>query len=222
MAPLLDLLLPPACVACGTTGEVMCRRCRAAMAAPDPGAFVAADGGVVIGDAALLAVGALEHRGPPRAALGRLKYAGAARACGPLAAAAIPALARLLDIAGTGAVLVPVPLHAARRRQRGYNQAELLARALSDEVARLGVQAPTVADLLVRAGATERQHRLDRAARLRNLRDVIRPRPGIVVSGVTVVIDDILTTAATIEACAGALRAAGSPATYGFAIAREV
>lgn len=222
MPAFLDLLLPPACAACGRAGSILCDPCTASLRAPDPGAFVVADAGALIGDAAVLSLGAFSHAGPMRSALSRLKYAGAARVCVPLAAAAAPALGRLLAISGPRAVLVPVPVHAARRRQRGYNQAELLARALARaSTAAMGGRLQVV-DALERRAPTERQHRLDRAARLRNLRNAIRVRPGTVVPADIIVVDDILTTAATIEACASALREAGAASVLGFAIAREV
>jgi predicted amidophosphoribosyltransferase len=103
-----------------------------------------------------------------------------------------------------------------RERERGYNQAMLLAGHLARSVGM------PVGPLLVRARETSRQHRLDRSARLRNLlgavavREDARPPPAVIV------VDDILTTSATLEACASALRSAGADTVYGFAIAREV
>ena len=164
----LDLILPPACAACGRAGAGVCRACVASFTPPKLGEFVTVDAGVALGDALTLGVGAFAFDGALRRALGRLKYAGAARTSEPLAAVASPAFRRLLAIAGPGACLVPVPLHAKRRRERGYNQAELLARALGRTT---GV---SVTDVLERREATERQHSLDRAARLRNLRGAIR------------------------------------------------
>jgi ComF family protein len=215
MALLLDLLLPPACAACGRVGAVLCDRCIASMTPPDPGSFVVPDGGIVVGGSLLLAVGALTYRGATRRALGRLKYAGTARVAAPLAAVAAPAVDRLLAVSGP-AVMVPVPVHPTRERQRGYNQARLIADALAHP------RGLRVMELLERRQATERQHRLDRAARLRNLRDAISVRKGVTVPATIVVVDDILTTSATLEACATVLLAAGARAVYGLAIAREV
>ncbi len=180
------------------------------------GAFVVADAGVALGDALVLGLGAFAYRGPMRRALGQLKYAGAGRVARPLATAAAPTCMRLLDVAGPAAVLVPVPIHPARERQRGYNQAELLARELGRRC-----EVP-VASVLERRAATERQHRLGRAARLRNLRDAISLRRGVNVPPIAIVVDDILTTAATLEACASVLTEGGAGEVYGFAIAREV
>jgi ComF family protein len=178
-------------------------------------AFVAADAGVVVGSFLVLGVAAFAYDGSARRALARLKYAGASRVAGPLAAVARPAFDRLLAVSGH-APLVPVPLHVERIRTRGYNQAMLLAASLARS------RGLPVAELLVREHATERQHRLDRAARLRNLRNAISVRPDVPLPRVAIVVDDILTTSATLEACATVLRLAGVVEVYGFAIAREV
>lgn len=214
---LFDLLLPGACAGCGRYGAVLCASCVASMepagAAGDR--FAASDPGVVVGDAMELAMAAFAHEGAMRRALQRLKYGGAGRLAAPLALAAAPSLGRLLNLTGDAA-LVPVPVHAARRRQRGYNQAELL----SVELGRL-VQLRVV-DVLVRSRPTTRQHGLGRAARLHNLRGALGIRSTAGVPAVAIVVDDILTTAATLEACAEALRRHGADRVFGFAVAREV
>jgi ComF family protein len=214
---LLDLILPPACGSCGKLGGLLCPSCRAELRAPTNSAdrFFAADAGAVVGDALELAFAAFAYEGVLRRPLQRLKYIGAARMARPLAEAAAPVLRRLVGIAGP-AVLVPVPVHVVRQRERGYNQAQLLAR----ELARLTNLA--TADLLVRPHATTKQHRLDRAGRLRNLRGAFAIRQSARPPPVVVVVDDILTTSATLEACASVLREAGVVHAYGFAIGREV
>lgn len=214
---LLELLLPTACAGCGRYGELLCRGCVATMrAATLPGdRFAVADPGFVVGDAMELAVAAFAHDGTTRRVLQRLKYGGAGRLAVPLAHAAIPSLVALLALSGR-APLVPVPVHDARRRQRGYNQAELLA----VELAR--VTGVSVADVLVRHRPTARQHGLGRAARLHNLRGALGVRDGARPPPVAIVVDDILTTSATLEACAETLRSHGTGRVFGFAVAREV
>jgi ComF family protein len=212
---LLELLMPPACAGCGRNGALLCDACRDGLRRParPEDRFVAADAGIVIGDALALAVAAFVYEGPMRRSLAALKYGGASRLAPHLASASAPALRELLAITGP-ATLVPVPIHPERRRSRGYNQAELIACELAHQL-----DQPMV-PILERSRATTKQHRLNRVARLRNLRDaftVARSPPQTVI-----VVDDIITTAATLEACASVLLAAGSKTVYGFAVAREV
>lgn len=174
------------------------------------------DAGVVVGEELTLAVAAFAYTGALRKVLQRVKYAGAARVAAALATAALPALETLLIVSGH-APLVPVPLHPSRQRERGFNQAELLA----DSLAR-GAAVPTER-LLARERATAKQHGLDRAARLRNLAGAFQIVEGAAATPrAVIVVDDILTTSATMEACATVLRASGCERVYGFAVAREV
>ena len=214
---LLDLLLPPACVSCGRSGAILCNRClnRFSVASRPAERFLAPDAGVAMGESLCLALAAFAHEGPIRRALAALKYTGAARLAPILARASAGHLADLLAISGP-ASLVPVPVHRERRRARGYNQAELIARELGRSMRLAAV------DALDRVRPTTKQHRLDRLARLRNLRDAFALRPGVRAPLVCVLVDDIITTTATFEACASVLREAGCDAVYGFAIAREV
>jgi ComF family protein len=217
----LDLLLPPACAGCGRTGALLCASCLGAFRAPSrpDDRFVAPDAGVVIGEALVFALAAFAHEGPMRRALAALKYLGSSRLAPVLATAALPALRTLLcSVAADAAAppcLVPVPVHRERRRARGYNQAELLSHCLAR-----ATRLPHEPALLVRTRATTKQHRLNRAERLANLGGVfaVRARPPLVI----ILVDDIITTTATLESCASVLRAAGCEAVYGFAVAREV
>jgi len=214
---LIDVLLPPSCAGCGRYGSPLCDACRASFRPASPAAdrFWVGDAGVVVGDTLTLAIAAFRYEGPLRRALQRLKYGGAGRLASPLATAALPAFDDLTEVCGP-LPLVPVPVHPIRLRERGYNQAALLARRLAVH------RTVPVRELLIRARATTKQHRLDRAARLRNLRgaflmrNAARPPPRVIL------VDDILTTSATLEACAAALMAAGCDHVYGFTLAREV
>ena len=214
---LLDVLLPAACAGCGRYGATLCRACLGAVRAPAAAEdrFLAPDPGVVIGDALELGVAAFAYEASLRKALAGLKYGNAPRVAGPLAARAVGRLADL--VAATGpATLVPVPIHPQRLRERGYNQAGLLAIQLARASG-----LPTT-DLLVRRRATTKQHRLDRAARLRNLRDAFGVVADARAPPAVILVDDILTTSATLEACAAVLRRHGVARVFGFAVAREV
>ncbi len=217
MVALLDLLMPPACAACGRGGSLLCPRCLNGLQVPSRPAdrFLAPDAGVVVGDALALAVAAFAYEGPMRRALAALKYTGASRLAPILARAAAPAFRDLFALSGQ-ATLVPVPLHVERRRARGYNQAELLAKQLSR------LTGAPLADVLERARSTRKQHWLNRLARLHNLRGAFGLRNGAVVPSTVILVDDIITTTATLEACASVLRKAGCQSVYGFALAREV
>lgn len=103
--------------------------------------------------------------------------------------------------------LVPVPLHPARQRERGFNQSELLARQLSR---RAGI--PVNTTLLRRMKQTQPQASLDGAARSGNVQGAFRAENA---QGMTILlVDDLLTSGNTLGACAGALRAAGARAVY--------
>ena len=105
------------------------------------------------------------------------------------------------------AVLVPVPLHTRRFRMRGYNQAALIARALAKIVS--GAQ---YEELLVRSKSTPTQTDLPRGRRLKNVKNAFAPKAEAVmdVRRRYVIIDDVITTGATLEACSRVLRKAGA------------
>lgn len=102
------------------------------------------------------------------------------------------------------AALLPVPLHATRLGRRGYDQALELARPLAR-----AFQVPLLPDALVRTRATAPQSELDAEARQRNLRRAFEVRAGAGLPAHVVLIDDVMTTGATLEAAAKALLRAG-------------
>lgn len=216
MQRLLDALLPPRCPGCGQADVVLCPPCRAALARrrSEPA-------GVPIGLAANQPAGIIQlewccsYTGPARACVHALKYDGELRLVEPLAELMAQ---RWRRAAVGGEVIVPVPAHAARRRQRGFDQAELLARA----VGRL-TGMPVLA-ALGRATQTTAQHQLGRQARAGNVRAAFAVADGqrAALNGRWVVlIDDIVTTGATLAGCARVLRDAAVPAVSALALARE-
>ncbi|MFZ3217290.1 MAG: ComF family protein [Candidatus Acidiferrales bacterium] len=115
-------------------------------------------------------------------------------------------------------VVVPVPLHPDRQRERGYNQAELIARPLAR---RLGVKQG--AYLLMRTKPRPARLVLSRKEHWDSVRGAYATRKGLRVDNLRVLLlDDVLTTGATLDACARALKAAGAKAVLGLTVARVV
>lgn len=111
--------------------------------------------------------------------------------------------------------LVPVPLHSLRRRERGFNQAALIAAHLS------ALRGIPVRDVLVRHRSTGTQALLDREHRRQNLRDAFSLRKNADVSDQSLLlVDDVVTTGSTLDACAEVLLAAGSGPVRAITVAR--
>jgi len=100
--------------------------------------------------------------------------------------------------------IVPVPLHPSRLRRRGYDQALELAKPIARE---LGI--PLLANALQRVRATAPQSELDAGARQRNLRRAFAVKDGAELPAHVALIDDVMTTGATLNAAAKVLRRAG-------------
>jgi ComF family protein len=113
------------------------------------------------------------------------------------------------------AALVPVPLHDSRLRQRGYDQALELGKALAR-----ALQVPLLPRVLVRTRATAPQSELDAVARQRNLRRAFEVRAGALLPDHVALIDDVMTTGATLEAAARCLRRAGAARVDAWVCAR--
>lgn len=219
-------LLPPRCLLCGAPGEGdrdLCAGCAGDMARNQPCCARCAEPLAV---AALLCGACLKHEPPFAAAWAPLRYAhpldlieARFKFHGDLAAGRV--LADLLCAAADQQTpprpdcLIPIPLHATRLRERGYNQALELARPLA---ARLGI--PLRIDLLERTRATPAQTGLDAAARKRNLRGAFALRPHAELPQHIAVFDDVMTTGATLREAARVLRRSGVARIDVWALAR--
>ena len=148
-------------------------------------------------------------------ALVLLKYEAVAPLGGRLAARLAEVAAREAELLAAD-VVVPVPLHPTRLRERGYNQAELLARPLAR---RLGL--PLRSYLLVRTRPRPNKLKLTRRERWQTVRGAYAMREGTRVDNLAVLlVDDVFTTGATLDACARALRRAGAGRVVGLTAAR--
>jgi ComF family protein len=206
LARLLSLVAPALCTACRShAGRSMplCRACRAELARSALAAWTAAGAGPPVWSA-------FGYEGPAGALVRALKFRGRVALADAMAAQVV---ASAPPVVWDGA-LVPVPLHPARLRRRGFNQADLLARALARRTG-LGV-----ACCLARQGPSAQQMGRGRAARLRaaagrfQVSGQMPPR--------AVLVDDVVTTGATLTACRDALRDAGCREIVGITYARTL
>lgn len=118
----------------------------------------------------------------------------------------------------TADIVVPVALHRQRESERGYNQADLIARPLARK---LGL--PYRAVLLTRTKPRPDKHILSLSERWESVRGAFATRPGSQVDNLRVLlVDDVLTTGATLDACAKALLQAGAKSVVGLTVARAV
>lgn len=164
------------------------------------------------------------YAGKLRQAVLRVKFSGDER-LGARLGALLATTWDLLPWAGgsDSPLIIPVPLHPARRRERGFNQSELLAVGLARALRRQRTgAAPQVArDCLRRKRATPPQTGLSVAARRENLRGAFAViKPDVFRGRRIVLVDDVMTTGATLSACASALKKAGAAQVMGLTLAR--
>jgi ComF family protein len=113
-------------------------------------------------------------------------------------------------------VVVPVPLHRDRRRERGYNQAELIARAVAKQL-----RLPLASNLLVRIKPRPPQLVLSRTEHWKSVRGAYATPSGKKIDNLRVLlVDDVLTTGATLDACSRVLKQAGAAAVLGVTVGR--
>jgi len=196
IVPALDLLFPPVCVACERVGTLLCERCVADFT---PLTVELSRAAPPLSDKVALGV----FSGPLQTAIHALKY-------DRLTALAIPLgdlmAGRIREAAWPVSLLIPIPLHASRQRERGYNQAALLGAVIAD---RLGwTQEP---DLLVRVRQTRTQVGLGYRERQENVAGAFAVATPDRVKGCDVIlVDDVYTTGATMRECALVLLQAGA------------
>jgi ComF family protein len=213
---LLDLALPATCVGCGREGEPICSGCLPALRVRNDH-----PPGISVGVPADLPAPLIQlewcapFTGIVRRAILELKYAGERRLAEPLGRAVAE---RWRRSGAAGELLVPVPVHRDRERERGFDQAWLIADAAARS---LGMPA---ARALVRRRATTRQYDLGQAQRAANIAASFALDPSaerLVRDRWIVLVDDVVTTGSTLAECAATLLAAGALAVSAVTVARE-
>lgn len=228
-AGLVDLVYPPVCAVCGAGGgAVLCDACRAQ--------FEAAQGACVRCGAALGSAGYAQlcpacergvsrrfsrihaagvYGGPLRGAILALKYGRRRRLAEPLGEFLAERLGA--DVEEPSAyLLIPVPLHPSRFRERGFNQSELLARVVGSS---LGCRVER--DLMKRVRRTKPQASLPAYERAANILGAFAvPRPERVAGRRVLLVDDVVTTMSTVNECARVLADAGVAEVRIAAVAR--
>lgn len=207
----LDLLFPPRCVGCRRRGAVLCAACGNSCRLVPPSAN-AEQHRRLASPFLVSTAGAYIFEGALREAIHTLKYEKRTRIAEPLG----ELLARYLIAQSLHIdAIVPVPLHPERLRKRGFNQAALLAQSLARQT-----KLPLLTTEIVRVRQTAQQADLSRQQRRANVRDAFTWAAAVPPPARVLVIDDVLTTGATVEAVAAALCRAGAHEVHALTLAR--
>ena len=204
----LRLVFPPRCILCGREADLVCDSCRRSLPMRlDPDALPKLSG-------IRAARSVWPYEGNVREIVRRYKYNGL-RSLAPLLAAEMADVLR--DWNPPVSAIVHVPAHHARLRERGFDQAELLAREVSNIVGILSVSALSrVRETAVQARAINVSKRAENVSGAFEVPDATQIRRANVL-----LIDDVMTTGATLRESARALRKAGAAAVWALTLAHE-
>jgi len=217
----LRLLFPPRCICCGAVLPVgilkeVCSDCEKGFKTLDTYEFANMSGSTIT-----RVYSAFDYEGSVRKAIHRLKFGDSPRNAAVLVDLSCQLLKDFLDKPFPGMpgkrydVIIPAPLHPKRKRQRGYNQSELIAMRLARHM-----EIPVLKGVLVKKINTPPQSRLKREERLRNVAGVFHvKKPGQVKGRRILLVDDIMTTGSTLEQCARVLTGAGAGLVDAYVVA---
>lgn len=202
-----DLLFPPQCADCGRVGLSYCAHCQETLESWPLQLLERTDSTLQ----GLASTGF--HQGQLQTAIHALKYYDATYIAPILA----ERLARGIEahLGWPIDVIAPIPMHAQRQKQRGYNQAQLIAEALARQLGK-----PCDVSLIKRTRFTRSQVGLNRAERLDNLQGAFTADPTRTRGQRILLVDDVLTTGATLSNCATTLQEAEALAVFGLTVSQ--
>lgn len=224
----LDLLFPPHCVACQRLGGWLCAACLDKIEAIEPPVCqVCGLPGEGASQAKVCArcqssPSQLDgirsyaiHDGPLRDAIHQFKYEDLRGLAGFLGKLLVDGWHRLAPPDLGLDAIVPVPLHRRRQRQRGYNQAALLAREFG-----AGLRLPVLEDAVIRSRATAPQVHLNAQSRRANVQDAFQCKGTGLYGKRVLLVDDVCTSGATLESVCLAVRDAGVSSVWAYTLTR--
>lgn len=209
---ILDLLFPIRCLGCGQEREFICSTCFEEIPLNKEPPLISQEptlAGLMV---------ASDYDYPlVKQAIHRYKYDFVKDLAKPLGQLMIKKLTATLYRKGTPFILIPVPLHKKRLRWRGFNQAELLAEVISQEI-----KIPLISNLLVRARHDLPQVQIKSSQeRKENIKHAFKLRHGLDLENKTIIlVDDVSTTGATLEECAKVLKPLQPKQIWGLVVAR--
>jgi competence protein ComFC len=218
---LLDLLFPRRCVDCGKLGSYICQKCRSKIKSIESQICPVCEKPAIDGithpicktgwgiDGLSVAV---NYSGPIKNAIHVLKYQFVSDLIPELVSLVFPGKPEILPNLD---LLIPVPLHRRRERERGFNQSLLIAKILGEK---WGI--PVDRDIISRLKYTEAQADLDRKERLTNLQNSFAlNNPDLIKDKAAGLVDDVATTCVTLRECARVLKRAGAKTVWGIVLA---
>lgn len=201
---ILDLIYPPQCAGCGRVDTAWCSNCDrklrntplSILVRPLPPLLISISTGY--------------HNGILQKAIHALKYEGVMDV--------VPALgdrlsAALAEQSVTFDTIIPVPIFKVRLKERGYNQSQVIGSYMAQYMVQ-----PVLAAALERTRHTPPQVGLSQRARVENVRDAFRANPSLVSDTTILLLDDVMTTGATLQECAHALLDAGARAVLSLTV----
>lgn len=215
----ISLVAPYSCLSCGTEGSLLCAGCKPTLGVVMPGRCFGCNKQSSQSKtckncrqhSSLAHVWIRsEYKGMPKELIHSLKFQRTPSAATIVGEAMISTLSEITE----DTIAVPIPTASSRKRQRGYDQAVLISRSIARQTGMSVVRA------LVRTGQTRQvgSKKADRLNQLKNAYVVVRP--GRISGAHILLIDDVLTTGATLESAAKSLRRAGATQVDALVFAR--